>query len=222
MTIVLSTTSFTALILATAIPPCDTVPCKKELKIISTRSKCIILVAYLNILLLVQNVLLILSDLLAFLAVIRQLWGLWKEKRRSGLHSGKDFATLLLQQGILRFSFVLFVTITLLVIDYISPIIGSDIGAFQNVLSVILICEFTLDLRRRNTTTGSLPGLSALEFPDLNPPSQHNPEVRPIQSILVRIQESIIADMREKNNPVSIGIDTPSQGEPDLETAWTV
>ncbi|GJJ10310.1 hypothetical protein Clacol_004536 [Clathrus columnatus] len=193
--------------------------------------------SYYLILRLVDNVVVILSDVLAFFAVIRQVWGLWKEKRRLGLHTGEDFATLLLQQGILRFFFVLFVSFTQLVTDYISPQVGVYVGAFQNVyelcnilvnarpfmlplrLSVILICEFTLDLRRRNTTTRPLPNPSALEFADLNLSSPNNPEVRFRQSILSRLQERIIADMGERNDPVSMGIDAPGQGEPGLETA---
>ncbi|GJJ10362.1 hypothetical protein Clacol_004588 [Clathrus columnatus] len=150
--------------------------------------------AYITTLALVENVATVLSDVLAFLAVIRQVWGLWKEKRRLRLHIGRDFVTLLLQQ------------VTELLIDYTA---GSDTIVCQNVLSTILICEFTLDLRRRNTTTGSLPNPSALELPGLNLPSQNN-SVRPMQSVLGRLQGSIIADMRERSDPA--GIDGPSQG----------
>ncbi|GJJ10664.1 hypothetical protein Clacol_004891 [Clathrus columnatus] len=171
--------------------------CKKKLKIISIHSESIILIAYYPILVIVENVTTVLSDVLAFLAVIRQVWGLWKEKRRLGLHTGKDFVTLLLQQvSRIKCPFMLL------------PL----------RLSVILICEFTLDLRRRNTTR-SLPNQSALEFPNLNPSSQDNPEARSIQSVLGHLQESIIADMGERNDPMSMGIDAPGQGEPDLETA---
>ncbi|GJJ10141.1 hypothetical protein Clacol_004367 [Clathrus columnatus] len=101
--------------------------------------------------------------------------------------------------------------------DYISPIVGSDVGTFQNVLSSILICEFTLDLRRRNTTR-SLSNQSALELPDLNPSSQHNPG-QSIQSILGRLQESIIADMGERNDRVDIDGTGPGEGESNHETA---
>ncbi|GJJ10305.1 hypothetical protein Clacol_004531 [Clathrus columnatus] len=117
--------------------------------------------------------------------------------------------------------FVLIVTVTQLVVDYNSPIAGSDVAAFQNALlplrlSVILICEFTLDLRRRNTTTGSLPNPSALELPDLNLSSQGNPG-RSIKSVLGRLQEMIIADMEESD---TVDIDVPVQGDSsDPETA---
>ncbi|GJJ10439.1 hypothetical protein Clacol_004665 [Clathrus columnatus] len=195
--------------------------------------------AYITTLILVGNVAVILSDVLAFLGVIHQVWGLWKEKRKLNLHStGKDFVTLLLQQGkftliktpmgdehskinlyvlsgILRFSFVLFISITQVIIDYVLPIVGADVTAFQNILSIILICEFTLDLRRRNATR-SLPNQSALELPDLNLSSQGNP-VRSIQSVLGRLQERMIANMGERSDTVDI--DGSGQGEPDEGTA---
>ncbi|GJJ10313.1 hypothetical protein Clacol_004539 [Clathrus columnatus] len=171
--------------------------------------------AYITILILVTNVAVILNDVLAFLAINHQVWGLWKEKRRLRLRTGEDFVILLLQQGILRFCFVLLISVTNLIIEYISLVAGSYVGVLQNVLSTILICEFTLDLRRR-TTTRSLPNLSALELPDLNLSSQENP-VRSIQSILGCFQQSILADMGERSDLVDI--EGPDQGEPDMETA---
>ncbi|GJJ10455.1 hypothetical protein Clacol_004681 [Clathrus columnatus] len=190
-------------------------PCKK-LQILPTCFERIVTIAYAPILFLVENITIILSDVLAFLAVIHQVWGLWKEKRRLRLQAGKDLVTLLLQQGILRFSFVLFITVTQVIVQYI----GSDIILFQNVLSTILICEFTLGLRRRNTTARSLPTQSALELPDLNLSSQDNP-ARSMQSVLGRFQKRIIAEMGERSDPVGIDAsDSPGQleGEPDPET----
>ncbi|GJJ10449.1 hypothetical protein Clacol_004675 [Clathrus columnatus] len=148
--------------------------------------------SYALTLLLVQNVAAVLSDILAFLTVICQVWGLWKENRRLRLQAGKDFATLLLRQGILRF-----------------------------LLSAIFICEFTLDLRRRNTTARSLPNPSALELelPDLNLSSQDNSVIRSIQSVFSHLQERMIADMGERSNSVSIEGPGQLEGEPDSETA---
>ncbi|GJJ10142.1 hypothetical protein Clacol_004368 [Clathrus columnatus] len=216
MTIALSITFFTPLILDIYVatkPECDPPPC----------AECIIPPAYFYTLILIGNVATALSDILAFIAVVRQVWGIWKEKRRLHLHTDKDFVTLLLQQ------------VTELIIGYvghhdfllqltkssqfessqISPLVASDFGAFQNAYEipysilyfgqVILICEFTLNLRRRNTTK-SLPNQSALELelPDLNLSSQNNP-IRSTQSILSRLQESIIADMGERTDEVNIG-----------------
>ncbi|GJJ15106.1 hypothetical protein Clacol_009381 [Clathrus columnatus] len=50
---------------------------------------------------LIQIVAIILSDTLASIAVIRQVWGVWRLKRSLGLQ-GNDFLTLLLQQGLRR------------------------------------------------------------------------------------------------------------------------
>ncbi|GJJ10178.1 hypothetical protein Clacol_004404 [Clathrus columnatus] len=140
--------------------------------------------------LLVINIATILLDVLAFLAILYQVWGLWKEKQRLHLHTDKDFVTLLLQQGVLKLRF-----------SY-CQIIGVDVAAFQRVLSVILICEFTLALRRRNATR-ALPTQSALELPDLNMSSPNNP-VQSILSVLGRLQDSIVADMGERSDPVGI------------------
>ncbi|GJJ10108.1 hypothetical protein Clacol_004334 [Clathrus columnatus] len=165
-----------------------------------------ILIAHFFIISLIANIAVALTDVLAFLAVIRQVWGLWKEKRRLGLHD-KDFVSLILQQGILRFSFVLLVTITQIIISYISPIAGTDVTAFQNVLSALLICEFTMDLRRRNTTESLPSTLSALEFPDLSLSFQHNP-AQFTRSVLGRIHQGIIDDMSERNTFVYVdGLD---------------
>ncbi|GJJ10400.1 hypothetical protein Clacol_004626 [Clathrus columnatus] len=192
--------------------------------------------AYLTTLILVQNVVVILSDILAFFGVVRQVWGLWKEKQILSLDTGKDLVTLLLQQDILRFSyatatiiimfftktnfyrsFVLFITVTQIIIDYISPTVGTEIDAFQNSLSVILICELTLNLRRRNTTR-PLPNPSALELPDLNLSVQNNP-VRSIQSVFGRLQERMIADMEERSDLVDIEGPGQLEGEPEPEIA---
>ncbi|GJJ10474.1 hypothetical protein Clacol_004700 [Clathrus columnatus] len=154
--------------------------------------------AYLANLLLVQNIIAFIADILAFLGIIRHVGGLWKEKRRLGLQGGKDFVTLLLQQ------------------DFSSEIVGVDVVVLQNLLSTILICEFTLDLRRRNTR--AILNQSALEIPDFNLPSQVNP-IRSIRSILGRFQERMIADMGERSDPVSIEGLNQLEGEPDPETA---
>ncbi|GJJ10144.1 hypothetical protein Clacol_004370 [Clathrus columnatus] len=139
-------------------------------------------------LLLVHNITTLLSDVLAFIAIIRQIWGLWKEKRRLHLHTNKDLVTLLLQQ----------------------------VNSYRDRLSTILICEFTLDLRRRNTAK-SLPNQSALELPELNLLSSQNNPARPIQHVLNRLQENIILDMGEQTDEV--GIDDSGEEEPIPETA---
>ncbi|GJJ11581.1 hypothetical protein Clacol_005816 [Clathrus columnatus] len=196
-------TRITALVITIA--PCDPQPRKRKLKIETMCFECSILIAYVPILFLVQNVATVLLDILAFLSVIHQVWGLWKEKRRLGLQGGKGFVTLLLQQG--KFTLI-----------KISASVGEDINSFQNVLSTILVCEFTRDLRRRNTVMRSLPNQSALELPDLNQSSQDSLAVRSIQSALGRLQERIIAEMGERSGLVGTDGLNQLEGEPDPET----
>ncbi|GJJ06154.1 hypothetical protein Clacol_000343 [Clathrus columnatus] len=79
-----------------------------------------------RIIFLVRDVTVILLDALAFIGVFYQVWGLWRLKQSMDFRSGENIAAVLLQQSILRFS-----------------------------LSVLLICEFTIDLRRRSTAKAS-------------------------------------------------------------------
>ncbi|GJJ10095.1 hypothetical protein Clacol_004321 [Clathrus columnatus] len=113
----------------------------------------------------------IIWDVLAFLAVIRQVWGLWREKRRLHLHTNADVVSLLFQQEILRFS-----------------------------LSIILTCEFTLGLRRRNTENAII-NQSALELPNIS--FRENP-AQSIQSVLGRLHENIISEMGERNDSATV------------------
>ncbi|GJJ15473.1 hypothetical protein Clacol_009751 [Clathrus columnatus] len=111
--------------------------------------------------------LVILLDMLAFVMVIYQLWGLWKIKRSLALQNSQELTTSLLEQGTLRFS-----------------------------LSTLLMCEFTMDLRRRNTKDFD-PNQSALTLPTLS--FQENP-VQSIRSALGHLHESIIAEIGERNH----------------------
>ncbi|GJJ16126.1 hypothetical protein Clacol_010406 [Clathrus columnatus] len=122
-----------------------------------------------------HNVAIMLLDVLAFIVVIRQAWGLWRLKRSVGLQSNEDLVTLLLRQGILRFS-----------------------------LSSLLVCEFTLDLRRRSSQK-PVTNRSALNLPTL---SFRDNSVQSVRSVLGRLHESIVAEMGERN-------DGPISGEPD-------
>ncbi|GJJ10104.1 hypothetical protein Clacol_004330 [Clathrus columnatus] len=162
------------------------------------------LIASLPILNLIGNIAVILSDALAFLGVIRQIWGLWKEKRSLHLQTNADLVDLLLQQGILRFSFVSLVAIVASLIEFFSPLVGSNLAVVQNVLSALLICEFTLALRQRNAKK-AVPNQSALELelPNLNSSFLNNP-MHSIQTVFGHIHESIITDMGERIDRVGI------------------
>ncbi|GJJ10165.1 hypothetical protein Clacol_004391 [Clathrus columnatus] len=103
--------------------------------------------AFQHILALVSNVAVIFTDVLAFLAVIRQIWGLWREKRRLGLHSDEDVVTLLLQQ------------VTQVIIEFIPPIsvVGIDFSAFQNAYEPpYYICTYEWSMYLRLLTSQAI------------------------------------------------------------------
>ncbi|GJJ05904.1 hypothetical protein Clacol_000091 [Clathrus columnatus] len=125
--------------------------------------------AIIDILAFTRDILTIILDLLAFIAVIRQVWGVWKLKRSVGLQSNgsKDIVTLLLQQ-------------------------------------VLLICDFTIALRERNTKVYTL-NQSELSLPAFRFASQtqtqltHTPAHTHRGSMAGRLRESVIAEMGENN-----------------------
>ncbi|GJJ10212.1 hypothetical protein Clacol_004438 [Clathrus columnatus] len=145
--------------------------------------------AYLPTLLLIGNISVILSDSIAFLVVIRQGWGLWKEKRSLRLQSSEDIVTQLLKQA------------------RTGKLIGGDITIIQNVLSVLLLCELTLDLRQRNGLNQS-----AIELPTLNQSFYKNP-VQSIQSVFGRLRSNIIAEMGERNDNDQMDVERPGKEE---------
>ncbi|GJJ16072.1 hypothetical protein Clacol_010351 [Clathrus columnatus] len=126
----------------------------------------------------IHNIAVTLSDAIAFIVVIRQVWGLWKLKRDSSLQDNKGLSESLIQQGVLRFS-----------------------------LSSLLLCEFTLDLRRRNSSDQSVSNIptTSIQF-------GQNP-VQSIQSAFGRLHEHIITEMGERNDPATIEV--PGLEEPD-------
>ncbi|GJJ16063.1 hypothetical protein Clacol_010342 [Clathrus columnatus] len=128
----------------------------------------------------IHYIAIILLDALAFIAVIHQTWGLWKLKQSIGLRSGKDLSVLILQQGILRFCF-----------------------------SSLLLCEFTIDLRKRNQQklVPTQPALPTMSF--------HENPARSIQSTFGRLHESIVTEMGESNDNVNDDNDHPDLGGPD-------
>ncbi|GJJ10078.1 hypothetical protein Clacol_004304 [Clathrus columnatus] len=166
---------------------------------------------YLPTLFLIHNVAIILLDVLAFLAAIRQFWGLWQLKRSLRLQGSKDFATLLFKQGVQTF----YNSPTSKVNSKLQDTVGTDVTAFQNVLSLLLICEFTLDLRRRNTKElVSNQTASNLELPTMGLSFQTNP-LRSIQSVFGRLHESIMTDMGERSGQLGVDIDSPGPGPED-------
>ncbi|GJJ05889.1 hypothetical protein Clacol_000076 [Clathrus columnatus] len=175
----------------------------------------------LDILTFTRDILTILLDLLAFIGVIHQVWGLWRLKRSVGLRSNdsKDIVTLLLQQGIVRFCFVLTITTvtTALALAQQNSIANAIFDPFQQVVAVLLICDFTIALRERNMKTSTL-NQSALSLPTFRLASQTQTQSTPIhtqRSMSRRLSESIIAEMGEINNLVDVEIDSLHLGESD-------
>ncbi|GJJ10274.1 hypothetical protein Clacol_004500 [Clathrus columnatus] len=119
-----------------------------------------------------HNATIVFMDLLAFIVVIRQAWGLWKLKSGIGLQSNEDLVTLLLRQE------------------------------YQPRLSSLLICEFTLDLRQRSSKrpvpNQSALDLTTLSFQHNH---RHRP-LQSVRSVLGRLHESIITEIGESNDPM--------------------
>ncbi|GJJ06907.1 hypothetical protein Clacol_001103 [Clathrus columnatus] len=158
----------------------------------------------------IHNIAIVCADVLAFVAVIHQVWGLWKLKRSLGLESNKDVATILLRQCILRFCFVLGISTTQLLFAFD---VADTFNPIQNILSALLLCEFTLDLRRRNTTK-SASNQTAFDLPTIS--FQENP-VESVRSVLGR-HESIVTEMGERIDLVDRWVQddpTPVHGERD-------
>ncbi|GJJ06151.1 hypothetical protein Clacol_000340 [Clathrus columnatus] len=139
------------------------------------------------------------------------VWGLWRLKRSLGLRSGENLAIALFRQGIVRFSFRRQVHHSVLhhrlaeakVFFEPQSLVENSVTTFQNVLSTLLICEFTIDLRRRNTKTLTT-GQSAVTLPTLS--FQENPaqsqSIR--RTVLGRLHESIMTEMGESDDPMDI------------------
>ncbi|GJJ05862.1 hypothetical protein Clacol_000049 [Clathrus columnatus] len=147
----------------------------------------------LTIIFFVRDIASVVSDALAFIGIIYQIWGVWKSKRNLGLQSNheKDLVTSLLEQGILSISFALLVTTITSILTIVQPdgVVNYVFDPFQEALSTLIICQFTIALRRRNMKK-STPNLSDIHLPTLTQ-----------QSILGRLHESLVVEMAECPDP---------------------
>ncbi|GJJ09195.1 hypothetical protein Clacol_003417 [Clathrus columnatus] len=132
------------------------------------------------ILILIGNIAVILLDIFAFIGVVHQTWGLWRLKQNSHLRDNKDLVTSLLRQG------------------WHTRAAWSEMPL--PLLSTIIICEFTLDLRQRNIKESNS-NQSAMDLPSL---SFHENPAHTARSVLGRLRESIITEMGERNDLVDI------------------
>ncbi|GJJ05867.1 hypothetical protein Clacol_000054 [Clathrus columnatus] len=166
-----------------------------------------------EIIVFIRDITTVLPDVLAFIGVIYQVWGTWKLKRSLGLQSGdKDLVTSLLEQGILRICFVLVITLITTILTIAQPfgVVDDIFTGFQEVLSTLLLCDFTLALRRRNTKK-SIQNPSDLHLPTLSMLSQDNP-TQAQRSLFGRLHESLVNDMAERSdltNPGNLNVEDP-------------
>lgn len=160
--------------------------------------------AEINLLTNLSNIDTVLIDLLVFGICLWKVWDTWKLKRQTGIKSNNDLVSILIKQLVSRFCFAVLITATFAILQFVSPnaVIISDIPVFQQALSTILIAEFTLDLRRRNSTT--------IQFASVTLPTLH------IQSMLQYVHESIIAGMGDHDQEnIGAGGDGTARNEPN-------
>ncbi|GJJ05870.1 hypothetical protein Clacol_000057 [Clathrus columnatus] len=105
---------------------------------------------------------------------------------------------MLLQQGILDWM-------------QLDSVTDNIVSAFQEATSTIIICNFTIALRRRNMEK-SVPNLSDIHLPTLSLPSQGDP-AQTQRSVLGRLHESLVAEMAERPDEMDINSNHPSGSE---------
>lgn len=159
-----------------------------------------------------QSVAVVLQDFLAFVVVIYHAWSVRKLKRGVGLQGNTDLATSLLQQGFFRFCFIFVMALTsTLLANLSSSSVASGFGAFQNVLSTILICEFTLELRQRNSKDHQVQTPNLNMSPNLT--FQEPGMIQSIRQIAESLHGSIINELGENlHNSIS---DPESEEDPN-------
>ncbi|GJJ08077.1 hypothetical protein Clacol_002284 [Clathrus columnatus] len=85
--------------------------------------------------------------------------------------------------------------------------------AFQEAISTIIICDFTVALRRRNMEKQKpTPNLSNIHLPTLSLPSQGN-MAQTQRSVLGRLHESLVAEMAERPDEMDINSNHPPGSE---------
>lgn len=103
------------------------------------------------LILFVTNIVDLVGDVLILAICVWKIWGTWKLGREAGIHT---IVSIILKQSLLRFCFVVVFGITRAVILAIlgssESLIADSFTRLQNVLSSVLVADFTLDLRRFN------------------------------------------------------------------------
>ncbi|KAF8579753.1 hypothetical protein K439DRAFT_1620294 [Ramaria rubella] len=106
----------------------------------------------------------ILYDTAVFVAILQNTLGLLQLQSGIPGVQRNSLSKLLVQQGILRYGFVVTITLASTVTDKVlRPTLQEILGTLQNSLSIIIICRFHLALQQRNdhpngsNTSHSLP-----------------------------------------------------------------
>ncbi|KAF8579117.1 hypothetical protein K439DRAFT_1620803 [Ramaria rubella] len=98
-----------------------------------------------------NSVVTILFDTAVLVAILQNTLGLLQLWRGIPGLQRHSLSKLLVQQGILRYGFVLTITLADAVTNKVlRPTLQGILGPLQNCLSVIIICHFHLDLQQRN------------------------------------------------------------------------
>lgn len=102
---------------------------------------------------LLASISIIVTDALIFGVCLWEVWGTWRLKRQTGIRGNSDIVSLLLRQIVSRFCFVLTITLAAAILNQVFETVPvlDILLSFQDSLSAILISNFTLDLRRRNS-----------------------------------------------------------------------
>lgn len=120
----------------------------------------------------VANICVIMTDFIVFCVCFWKVWGIWKMKRQTGIQNNNDLVSIILKQSVSRVCLVILLSVTVVVLELIpnTKVIAIDIlGNLQHSFSAILLTEFTLDLRQRNSPgiQSTNETISALGFRDM-------------------------------------------------------
>ncbi|GJJ06024.1 hypothetical protein Clacol_000211 [Clathrus columnatus] len=159
------------------------------------------------IFLIIHNGFVALSELLAFAGVFYQAWGIWRAKRRANLKSNETLVTTILRQVAMKYNAQLDSDF------HPAPVLpdGQHLGSSLHRLTSVIICEFTLDLRKRNEQKLAPNQSLSLAFIPQDDPAQSGSS-----TVLGRLHERILEEWGENN--VAIEDDMPS-GRMDREDA---
>lgn len=154
-----------------------------------------------KLIILLGNIFIIITDLLMFGVSLHKVWDTWHLKRNTDIHKKDDLISVLFEQIVSRFFFVVFITLTITIVEqFISTVAVAAIANVQSSLSGILVADFTLDLRQSNTSTiqtNDLPVIRSIR--DLG---QHIH-----QSFLVELDHNLnseIQSLDDMDDPVSV------------------